>query len=47
MKYFSIRICTFLVQKLSSAAAIAAAGKLTEKWRNFVNCLFLPIMLKK
>jgi hypothetical protein len=34
---FSIRICTFYMQKLSTAAGVAAAEKFTEKWRNFVN----------
>jgi hypothetical protein len=32
MEYFYTRICTFYMQKLSTAAAIAAAEKLSEKW---------------
>jgi hypothetical protein len=37
LKDFSIRICTFYIKKLSNAAAVVAAEKLTEKQRNFVN----------
>jgi hypothetical protein len=37
MKYFSSRICNFQMQKLSTAAVVAAAEKLSEKWQNFVN----------
>jgi hypothetical protein len=32
MEYFYTRICTFYMQKLSAAAAIAAAEKLSKKW---------------
>ncbi len=39
-------MCAFYMQKLSTAAAVAAAEKLTEKCKNFVNLLFLPITLK-
>jgi hypothetical protein len=31
MMYFSIRICTFYMQKLSTAAAVAAAVAAAEK----------------
>jgi hypothetical protein len=49
MKYFSQRICNFYMQKLSIAAAVTAAKKLSKKRPNFVNLLFYTynIYIKK
>jgi hypothetical protein len=35
------------MQKLSTAAVLAAAEKLSEKWQNFVNKLFYTYNIKK
>jgi hypothetical protein len=37
MNYFPSRTCNFYMQKLFTAAAVAAAKKLLKKQRNFVN----------
>jgi hypothetical protein len=47
MKYFSNRIFNFYMQKLSTAAAVAAAKKLSKKQRNFVNYHFYTYNMKK
>jgi hypothetical protein len=47
MKYFSSRICNFYMQKLSTAAAVAAAKKLLKKRWNFVKLTFFTYKITK